>query len=1107
MKKFWLNAAFASFSLLAFHISGIHLDAQSSASAQLAGQILDSSGATVQDAAVQLVETERHIVHAAKSDSEGRYTLPNLEIGPYQLEVKKDGFKTYVQDRIILHVGDNRQVNVQMQIGEKTEQVNVVAGANLIQTEQNSVSQIISRKSILELPLNGRQPTQLVLISGASVVSPAGDNATSKNYWSSTTISVGGGQGTGTNYMLDGGDNTDTMTNVNLPFPFPDALQEFGVDTNALPARNGYQPGGLVTIVTKSGGDSLHGDLFEFVRNGDLNARNTFSAAQDTLKRNQFGGTVGGKIIKDKLFFFGGYQGTRVVSLPNSAVAYVPTAQELAGNFSVQESAVCQSSKTAHAPLNGQGFSNNQISPTKFDPAALNIIKLLPATTDPCGRISYGVRNIQDENQEIGRIDWIQSSKNTVFGRYFRTSYVNPAPFDASNFMVTQSAGVNQGVHNFTFGDSYTLTPSLLNSFHGTFTRRTDDRSGAADQVNAQKMGINIYQFVPNDFRMAVANDFGIGCGTCSPAHFNVNTYQFSNDLDWIKGAHHFGFGGGYTRTQTNVLVGYLQNGSFNFNGSVTGDAMADFLLGTMNTFQQSKPQQEALRESIMNLYAQDTVRLRSNLTLNVGIRWQPYFYPQDYFHRGSSFSLQNFLNGVHSSVYPTAPAGALYVGDAGVPKSFSKSNMANISPRLGLVWDPSGKGRESLRIGGGILYDSPGVYTTQRIQSNPPFVNEIDLTTSAPGGLSNPWTTGYKYPGGNPFPPTGVSFPQYGLWIVSPTTLKNTRMAQWNLSYQRQVGTDWVFSGSYMGNKTSHLLVGQELNPAINTPSVCAQFAGGCTNGNSNLRKRLELTNFAQGQYYGNVDQISDGANATYNALLVSANRRLTKGMSFLANYTWSHCISDADFAGDVSGPTFMNPANLRQDRGDCNFDVRHIFNMSVVNTTSFRGRRMLSQILGGWQIAPLVRATSGVPLNVLTGADNSRTGIMLDRPNLVYGVNPYASTGDPLQYLNKAAFSLNPIGTFGNLGRDALRGPGALNIDMAVTRIFAVRERYNLEVRGEAFNVINKVNYLAPASSTGVPGISSSGINLNANSASFGRITSAGDPRILQIAMKLSF
>ncbi len=518
-----------------------------------------------------------------------------------------------------------------------------------------------------------------------------------------------------------------------------------------------------------------------------------------------------------------------------------------------------------------------------------------------------------------------------------------------------------------------------------------------------------------------------------------------------------------------------------------------------MSGFSQSLPQQPAPRMSIPALYAQDTIHATAHLTINAGIRWEPILWPQDVHHRGASFSMYNFLNNIHSTVYPNAPAGALYYGDPGVTASFTNDRKGLFSPRLGFAWDPKGDGRQTLRVGGALMYDVGNMYNAQRLASDPPFVNEIDLTTSNPLGFSNPWTTGYNYAGNgtNPFPPTGAYFPQYALWIVLPQNLHPTTLYQWNVNYQKQFGADWLAMVSYLGNKSSHVYTGQELNPAVYSASVCAAQTGKtCSTSNTNQRKLLGQLNPSQGVFYGNVDITDDGANANYNALLASINKRLSRGTTFLANYTWSHCISDADYTGDITGPGFMNPYSLRQDRGDCNFDIRHIFNASIVATSTVKGSSLWARLLNNWQIAPIVRALSGEPLNVTTGVDASLTGINLDRPNLVAGVNTVNSNWGPglPQYLNPAAFVANTAGTYGNLGRDALRGPGSLEFDASLVRFFNFSENIRLEARAEAFNVINHTNLIAAATGTGIPGISTSGISLSRSSSNFGQITTAG-------------
>lgn len=1081
--------------------------AQAVAVASITGQVTDPTGSGVAGATVRMVEIDKQRARGTTTDAQGRFSLPNLPVGPYQLVVNADGFRRYTQSGIVLQVNDSIQQNVQLQLGTVSENVEVQASASMVQTQDTSVSQVIDERRINDLPLNGRQATSLVLLSGAAATAPGGDMSGSKNFYSSTTISIAGGQANGTNYLLDGGDNNDTFSNVNLPFPFPDALQEFSVETSSLPARNGLHPGGAVNIVTKSGSNQWHGDLFDYLRNGDVNARNYFGTTHDSLKRNQFGGTVGGRIIKDKLFFFAGYQGTRNRQNPPSTTSFVPTPAALAGDFSTLNSATCVSSHKARtllnpfAPAPNTPFPNNQIPTNYFNPASLKLMSYIPSTSDPCGRVTYGIPTTGDEDQWIGRIDWVRNQKHSIYGRYFVADYRNPAVWDPSNILVTTSPGNLQRAQSFTLGDTYSFGPATLNSFHATFTRRRDDRGPNPQNINVTTLGVNLAVAVPDDMRIGVANAFNVGCGTCSPGHFNVNTFQFADDVDVIRGRHSISFGVDFIRTQNNTLSGYLQNGNFNFGGLYTGDPMADFLVGLLSNngsayaFSQSRAQLVSMRETIPGVYAQDVIHVNSRLTINAGIRWEPMLFPTDYFGRGSAFNQQAFLNNQKSSVFTNAPAGMFYYGDPGIPKAFTNNKYTNFAPRLGIVFDPKGDGKQTIRVGGAILYDSGMVWFAQRLMSNPPYVNEIDLTTAGP--FDDPWA---GYPGGNPFPgvvppPSDVTFPTQAFYAVLPPNLKSTYMSNWNASYQRQFANNWLATVSYMGNKTSHLWLTDDINPAVYIPGTCGGKPCSST-ANTAQRRTLYLDNPAEGQYLGQVALADDGANANYNGMLVSVQHRFNGNFTVLANYTWSHCISEGDFNGDLRGAYYQNPYDRSADRGDCNFDIRHIFNLSGVAISPVHGNGLAGHILGNWRIAPLLRVSSGSALNITSGKDNSLTGEGLDRPNLVDGSGSAmypSSIGPSLQWINSKAFAQNAAGTFGNLGRDTLRGPDQINLDVSLSRLFSLTERFHLEARAEGFNVINHTNFNSP--------------NTNLNSSTFGRITSAGDPRILQFALKLHF
>ncbi len=1059
--------------------------------AEASGVVADPSGSAIAGAQVRMTETDKQQSRAVATDQAGHYTLSNLPVGPYRLEVSAPGFKGYVQSGIELQVGNNVQINVTMQVGSVSESIEVTASAGMVETKETTISQVIDEKRIVDLPLNGRQPTQLVLLSGAAITAPGGGMTGTKSFFSSTTISVAGGQANGVNYLLDGGDNNDAFSNVNLPIPFPDALQEFSVQTSSLPARFGLHPGGVVNAVTKSGSNGWHGDAFEFLRNGDFNARNFFAPAHDTLKRNQFGGTFGGRILRDRLFFFGGYQGTRNRSDPPQTVSFVPTPAVLRGDFSTIDSGTCVSGgkgKTLTDPVTGQPFPNNQIPLSRLNPQALSIVnKYIPISNDPCGKLTYGIPTTGDENQIIGRIDWVQNAKHSLYGRYFTSGYVNPPTFDGKNLLTTTVPGNDERAQTLTLADTFAFSGSTLNSFHATATRRRDNRGVSSKITNPAAEGLNVASPLPNFLQIAISNYFSVGCGTCAPGHFNVNSFHYADDVDVIRGKHQMAFGVYYLRNQMNVINGYIENGSWTANGQTTNDALADYLLGIVSDFTQSNPLQNATRATVFALYAQDSVRLTPHLTVNAGIRWEPSFPAYDYFANGDSFSPAGFAAGQISKVHPNAPPGLFFYKDPGIPKAYSNGHTWLFSPRAGIVWDPSGTGKQTLRVSGAILRDTAELFYPERLTTNPPYASAIDIP-SPTGGLTNPFQ---GYPGGNPFPGSSLFPAAYGVYVNMPLTTKPTYMVQWNASYQRQITANWLGSVSYLGNKTTHLWVGEDINPSVFIPGTCSGKPCSSTS-NTNQRRPLYLQNPVTGSLYSSLVQSDQNGNSNYNGMLASIQHRFSGGFTLLTNYTWSHCISDVDFTGELAGSQYMNPANRAQDRGRCNFDVRHIFNSSLIFQSPMRGSGLAGKILKDWQLAPIVQARSGIALNVTLGKDISLTGVGLDRPNQILQ-DQYFANRTPAAWINPAAYATPATGTFGNLGRDTISGPVQINFDMSLTRTFPIMERFRLEARAEAFNAINHANFSNPST--------------NLSSSNFGRILTAGDPRILQFAMKLHF
>lgn len=1085
--------------------------AQAVSIASVTGRITDPSGAVLSGARVTMTAVDTGLTHVAMADSGGNYSFPSLPIGPYSMKVTAPGFQSYIQTGIRLQVNDAPQINIVMKVGQVTQSVQIEADATMVQTQQNMVSQVMDQKRIVELPLNGRDPTQLITISGAAVNHNDGTNVSNKSFYTSQSIAIAGSAGDTTNYLLDGGDNNDSFTNVNMPFPFPDALAEFSVETSVLPARNGLHPGGVVNAVTKSGSNQLHGDVFEFVRNGDVNAINYFAIAQDSLKRNQFGGTLGGKLITNKLFFFGGVQETIVRQNPSGSSAFIPTQAALNGDFSAIDGASCQASgqaRTIYDPATGQPLANDHIDPSRFDPAAVAFMKYIPvASASACGRISYGVPVIFNARQYVTREDWNISTKDSLYGRYLQDNYVQPAPWNPLNYLYTTTLGINERAQTFVLGETHIINSRTLNSFHFTFGRKFVARAPNTKGINLTTLGgQNMYipPLAADDLQIGVSGSFSTGGSGYSK--WGVNSFQEADDLDITRGKHQIALGVDLLRLQDNQNDQYNDSGTFSFNGQYSKDPLLDFLMGYMNNFTQTLPQDFSYRQTLVALYAQDTIKLTPRLVMNAGLRWEPTLPPQDYFNRGSVFNLTGFAEGKVSTVFPNAPAGQYFWGDPGVNKSFTGDHWLNLSPRLGFVYDLRGDGRTTIRAGGGILFDSLGTFITYRVTGqNAPWGVTIS-ETSGPYQFGNPWS---NVAGGNPFPlplfpPHDYVFPLNATDTFLPAKDVPPTLKTWNLGVQHQFAQNWIATITYLGNETSHLVLGNEINPAIYIPGTCGSSPCSTTK-NTQARRLFNQINPTYGKYFSKTNFADEGISANYEGVLGSIEHRFAHNYTILANYTYSRCFSVGPQTSLGEG-VISNPFNVHGDYGPCSYDVPNLFNASVVYLSHFSGGRLASFLLSDWQIAPLMRYETGFPINPLSGLDNSLSGVGLDRPNVVPGVPVYIHSGHSskkYQWVNAAAFTTNPPGTFGTAGHFSLRTPGYFDVDAAVSRTFKLSERLTLDTRVEAFDVTNHPNFGGPTPSTGVK----LGPNPTYSSSSFGRITTAGDPRILQGAFKVVF
>ena len=1055
--------------------------AQTVSVSQISGTVKDRSGAILPGVEIKVIQTDTGVNRATVTDETGSYTLPNLAVGPYRFEASLPGFSTYVQTGIVLRVNSNPVINVVLQIGQVSQTLEVQADVAMVETHSTGVGQVIDQQRVVELPLNGRVATELIFLSGAATAAPAGDLNTNKNY-PTVTISVAGGLATGMTYLMDGGTHNDPFNNLNLPMPFPDALQEFKAETSALPARYGHHAASAVNIVTKSGTNKFHGDLFEFVRNYKFNARNFFATERDSLKRNQFGGTLGGPIKTNKLFFFGGYQGKIEKSNPGTTISYAPTAAMRAGDFTGFASPACNGGRqiTLAAP-----FVNNQLTPSNISPQALNFLKYVPTPADPCGRLQYGILANNNEHQAIGKMDYSFTEKHSLFGRYFFADYASPNPFDGVNVLEMSRVGQFNRAHSFVLGDTYLLSANTILSTHATVNRTRNNRV-VDPYFSPADLGIQVYSLLKGFTGVSVTgNGFAIGAGATNPGYFNSTNYQLAEDVDLIRGAHQLALGVNFIHNNINTSNNRPTNGQFTFNGQVTGLPLADFMAGILSGgFVQGNPIFDNQRQNYIGLYLQDSWKLTRRLTLNSGVRWEPYLPMQHPFGWVSHFDQPAFVAGIRSAVYKNAPVGLTFPGDADYPgKSTTFAHKAQVAPRVGLVFDPNGDGKMTVRASYGIFYDAPHLFFNTRFANNPPWGAQITLSNPA-GGLANPYQT---YPGGNPFP--GLAkisadsfFPLAGVYVNAPLDIKPTYLQQWNLSVQRQVG-EWLFSASYLGNKSTHLWTGREVNPAV--------YSATATLSNTNQRRVLYLVNPAEGQYYGTIGQIDDGGTSSYNGMLLAAQRRLANNFSLLANYTLSHCISDPATT-EITGPTYVNPNNRRADRANCDSDRRHLVNVSFVASTPQFANGALRLIASNWQLSGIVRQQSGNYSTVTTGADNALTGIGNQR-GVQLLANPYDPNRTVDHYLNRAAFASPAPGTYSPPGAFTILNPSSLQIDTGLSRTFRVLEGQNIQFRWEVFNVPNRLNANAPVTAL--------------NNANFGKILSAQDPRIMQFALKYVF
>jgi hypothetical protein len=1105
---------------------------------QISGTVRDASGLAIPGAEIKATQTATGAVRSTVSSVDGGYSFPNLAVGPYLLEVTKEGFSKYVQTGIVLQVDTTPTIDVSMRLGAVNEQVTVEADAAQVETRTTSIGQVVDSQRVLEMPLNGREVHELIFLAGmANYPGVAGLN-TVRNY-PTVVVSVAGGLPDSVSYSLDGVVHQDPYNNLSLPLPFPDSLQEFKVETSALPAQYGYHSGAMVNAVTKSGTNDFHGDLFEFLRNGDLNSRDFFAVARDTLKRNQFGGTIGGPVRKDKLFFFGGYQRTTLRSDSAQNTAYIPTAQMAQGDFTQITSPACNNGNQINLP-SSLGFTNNQISPSLLNPVALNILKTLPPTTGPCGNTLYGLVADQTENLVTAKIDYQISPRQSLYGRFNSANLTVASTFDGKDPLSIANYGNKDLDYGIALGYNFVFSPNLLSSLRVGANRTNIVK--VPDNYNSwANLGSNVSPLAGNIIAVAATGEFAIGGGAASPGQsHNGPLWSIFEDMNWIKGAHQITFGGSIYQQRLNYFSGVNAVGTATFDGSVSGLVLADFMLGRPVTFTQGTIYGFYSRQFYQSLYIQDSWKITSRLTANFGLRWEPYTAVyQKYSGQDEHFIPALFAQGVHSTVYPNAPAGVVFSGDSQYTcgNSFNCPKWDNFLPRVGLAWDPKGDGRTVVRLAYGLFGDRMSMLSLSQEQFGPPFGNTVSVAGS---NLTNPWSNygglpGFTQAGQNPMPiladlqglghsASNIPFPLFGTYVSSPLNNFHPQYVnQWNLNIQRQIGQNWLLTANYLGTTTIHLPSEESIDPAvflglgpctIPGPSGPVSYSTCSTTANQNQRRVLYLANPALGQYFGGIGQLDDGGTASYEGMYLSAQKRLSHGLTVLANYTWSHCISDP-WAQNPTAAAVAIPGARREWRANCvGGDLRQLFTLNMVAQTPKFSSRPLRLLASDWQVAPIMTIKSAQEFSLLAGPDRALSTVPGQPASLVNPSAIYPSNQNVNNWINPAAFAEPALGTYGNLGLNNLKGPGVFQFNMALSRSFRITEHKSIQVRAEAFNLPNHLNPFTP----GIAPINTTlfGGQTNLNASAPGRITNdisgnngllPGDYRVIQLAMKFVF
>ena len=1171
---------------------------QAEVTAGILGTVLDPTGATVANATVILTNASTGLERRIQTNPSGSYEFLAVPVGEnYSVRVEAPGFQAAVQTGIKLEINQKYRADFKLAVGAATETVEVSGATTQVDTINTQLGDVIGEKKLTSLPLNGRSYIDLLGLQ-AGVVPISSEAAISDRLVSgnlnSGQVSVNGQRESANSFLVNGGDVEESVDNGASIIPTLDSIEEFRLLTNSFNAEYGRFSGAIVNVVTKSGTNDIHGSVYEFLRNEKLDARSYFDPERGVFKRNQFGGTIGTPVLKNKLFFFGDYQGTREIRGVSSGLINVPSVLERGGDFSdlatTQFSSFTDSNgnptvvRGDSSPSNfaatltqrlgytvspGEqywfqgctttsqcvfpGAAGPFIPQAAWSPVAVKTLKFIPIPTGTSGgtpnfSTTAEKSNLRDEKFAVkGDLNTAHFGNWSAYYHFDDANFLNPYPAFTSNVPGFSAVTLSRA-QQIQLSNTAILNPNTVNEVRLNYTRFAFLKNkpvgglGKITDLGYVQGGLGVIPTNPKYEGVAPIglNNTGVAFGLPdgTTGQYN-NTYQITDNFSKVMGKHTLKFGGDVRYIQVNERNTYTSNGWFQFSGTETGNDFADFLLGAPDLFNQTSLQLLDSRTRYYGLYAQDTFKVRSDLTVNYGLRWdvsQPFYDTKD--------RIQTFVPGVQSRIYPDSPTGFVFPRDPGVPRTLAPTQYNRFAPRLGIAYSPGataglaakifgGPGKTSIRVGGGLYYTAIEDLTLFNEVGDPPFglfwVSPVPVYLEEPykRRIDPPDPVGNRFPFSIPPPGATGIWAQYLPIAFAPTYKLDNKLPyaeHFNFTIQREISHTAVLSVGFVASRGRHLLSTVESNPG--DPAKCLQIRAALGSGNGcgpfgedtiydlgggnfafgtrpysvTSGRQLDRTTGTGSLDFQNNAWEATAANSSYNALQASLEKKIGD-LHFLAAYTWSKSIDNSSGFFDP-----INPFNPSLSRALSTFDIAHNFVISYAYDLPFAkaAHGVRGKVLSGWTISGITRFTTGFPITLTENDDNSLCGCSgADVPNY---------TGQPIRFLDPrkpgnqlfevvrdangvpvAPFFPEALGVTGNAKRRFFHGPGINNWDLALHKNTRIGERTGLEFRAEFFNAFNHAQFTNPSGEI--------------NSSSLGQITGARDGRIGQLALKLSF